>query len=109
MVTTKYQGQHNGMPLPEEKPQPTVPQPTFKELLLKERNHVFEVLKLNDGAIGVMNQQNIMNVLRIISTKKNIFDGLASAHRENGLPQTVRRSPYSSYCWASTDYHLSPY
>ncbi len=81
MVKTRTQGQQDGIPLPEEQPQPTVPPPTHKEMLLEERNHVFEVLNLSDGAIGVMNQQNITSVLRIISTKRNIFDWLASAHK----------------------------
>ncbi len=81
MLTTRSQGEQDGQLPPEKGPPPEVPQLTHKEIQLEERNHVFEVLNLNDDAIGVMNLQNITSVLRIISTKRNIYDGLASAHR----------------------------
>jgi len=58
-----------------------VHQPTRQETQLEERNHVFEVLNLSKEAIAVMDLQNITSILRIISTRRNIYDGLTSAHR----------------------------
>ncbi len=81
MVPTRFQGQQDGQQPPEEGPQHEFLQQIGQERQLDERNHVFEVLNLNDDAIQVMNLQNIMSVLRIISTRKNIYDGLASSHR----------------------------
>ncbi len=81
MVKTRSQRIQDGKSPPEGEPQPDIPQPTHKEIQLEERNHVFEILNLSSEDIGVMDLQNITSVLRIIFIKRNIYDGLASAHR----------------------------
>ncbi len=67
--------------LQEEEIQPQERQQTCWERQLDDRDHVFEILNFSDEAVEVMNNQSINNITCFITTKRNIYDGLASQFR----------------------------
>ncbi len=56
-------------------------QQTRMERQLEDRAHVLDILNFTENAIGVLDNQNINSVIRIITTPRNVYDGMVSQFR----------------------------